>query len=296
MAPRTRLKEEPRREADDGRPTVADLQGENEFAQLAKKHWLKTSKKNAKVKVKPDVLKTEIWDVLEKEDFAFKSLLVLENLQILEKLVFHVKHFDHLANQHYSYLWPGYTEDSSNFHVLLIALISNVRTREHLPTWGESYLDFGRGATLTILDIFTDNPAEFSTLFRRILSMTLDATLSATIRTHLLSFIISAFQSLDSGIVRKECAPLVSISIWHNISSESKREKKLDQSVQLRKAWRAAAKRYEAADDATKPRLRFERSWLLNLILDFFNQLYNEKSKQGMMHLVDINASYRLTL
>jgi intron-binding protein aquarius len=85
MAPRKKAKEEPRREVDDVRPTVADLDSENPFAQLAQKHWLKTSKKSVKVKVKPDVLKNEIWDVLEKEDFAFKSLLVLENLQILEK-------------------------------------------------------------------------------------------------------------------------------------------------------------------------------------------------------------------
>lgn len=111
--------------------------------------------------------------------------------------------------------------------------------------------------------------------------MTLDTTLSATIRTYLISFIITSFQSLDSGIVRKECAPLVSISIWHNISTEKKRERKLDQSVQLRKAWRASAKRYDAADEETKPRLRFERSWLFTLVLDFFNQLYNEKSKAG---------------
>jgi intron-binding protein aquarius len=114
--------------------------------------------------------------------------------------------------------------------------------------------------------------------------MTLDTTLSAAIRTHLLSFIISAFQSLDSGIVRKECAPLVSISIWHNIAGEKKRERKLDQTVQLRKAWRAAAKRYDAADDATKPRLRFERSWLFTMVLDFFNQLYNQKSKPESVH------------
>lgn len=113
--------------------------------------------------------------------------------------------------------------------------------------------------------------------------MTLDTTLSATIRTHLLSFIISAFQSLDSGIVRKECAPLVSISIWHNITNEKKRESKLDQSPQLRKAWRASAKRYEAADQASKPRLRFERSWLFSLIIGFFNQLYDEKGKAGMV-------------
>lgn len=64
---------------------MADLDGENSFAQLAKKHWLKTSKKPAKVKVKQDILKNEIWDVLEKEGFAFGSLLVLENLQILER-------------------------------------------------------------------------------------------------------------------------------------------------------------------------------------------------------------------
>jgi intron-binding protein aquarius len=115
--------------------------------------------------------------------------------------------------------------------------------------------------------------------------MTLDATLSAAIRTHLLSFIISAFQSLDTGIVRKECAPLVSISIWHNISSDKKRDQKLEQSVQLRKAWRAAGKRYDAADDSTKPRLRFERSWLFSLVLDFFNQLYNETNKPGMYRI-----------
>jgi intron-binding protein aquarius len=83
MAPRTRNKEDPRREVVDERPTVADLEGESSFATLARKLWL--NKKTAKVKVKPEVLKTEIWDVLEKEDFPFKSLLVLENLQILER-------------------------------------------------------------------------------------------------------------------------------------------------------------------------------------------------------------------
>jgi len=132
-----------------------------------------------------------------------------------------------------------------------------------------------------MVDTFAENAVEFSSFFRRILSMTLDKTLSAKIRTHLLSFIISAFQSLDSGIIRKECAPLVSISIWHNISSEKKRERKLDQSVQLKKAWRAANKRYDAADDTTKPRLRFERLWLSTLILEFLNELYSEKSKSG---------------
>jgi intron-binding protein aquarius len=85
MGPRTRGKQEPQREAGDGRPTNANLQEEAPFAQFAKENWLKPTKKGSKVKVKQDLLKSEVWDVLQKENFAFQSLLVLENLQILEK-------------------------------------------------------------------------------------------------------------------------------------------------------------------------------------------------------------------
>ena len=35
------------------------------------------------------------------------------------------------------YLWPAYTEDSSNFHVLLIVLMVNVKSREKVPIWGK---------------------------------------------------------------------------------------------------------------------------------------------------------------
>ncbi|KAK1659407.1 intron-binding protein aquarius [Colletotrichum godetiae] len=230
------------------RPTVADIEGESAFAQLAKKHWLKTtrSKRAVKVKVKNDVLKQEIWDVLERDGFPYKSILTLESLQTLE-----------------SYLWPGYSDDSSNHHVLLLVLLANVKRREQLEAWS----------------IFEDRPDEFSSLFRRILSLTLDQTLSPAIRTHLLSFLISAFQSLDCAIVRKECAPLVSISIWHSLSTEELREEKLEQHAHVRKAWRAAGKRYDAADDATKAKLRFDRSWLYSLVLHFLSLIYTENAK-----------------
>ncbi|KAK0623626.1 P-loop containing nucleoside triphosphate hydrolase protein [Immersiella caudata] len=229
------------------RPTTDDVEGESEFATLARQHWLKTAKRSTRIKVKNDVLKREIWDALEKEDFPLKSLLVLEGLQTLE-----------------SYLWPGYSEDSSNYHVLLIVLIVNAKRRERLETW----------------DIFADRPADFSDLFRRTLSMGLDGSLSWTVRTNVLLFIIFAFQSLDCAIVRKECAPLVSISTWHNLSTEQKRDELLDSHVQLRKAWRASAKRYDAADEAMKGRLRFERSWLYTSVLDFLPLLYAENAKK----------------
>lgn len=130
--------------------------------------------------------------------------------------------------------------------------------------------------------IFEDRPDDFSTLFRRILSMSLDRSLSVAVRTQILTFVIYSFQSLDCTIVRKECAPLVSISIWHNLSTEKKRDDKLSQNNQLRKAWRAAAKRYDAADESTKARLRFDRSWLYTLALDFLSVLYTKSPGKGM--------------
>lgn len=124
---------------------------------------------------------------------------------------------------------------------------------------------------------------DFSSLFRRVLSMSIDQTLSIATRTQIMCFVIQGFQSLDCGIVRKECAPLVSISIWHNLVTEEKRDHLLDQDLHLHKPWRAALRRYEAADDATKARLRFERSWLYTLVLDFYSLLYGGNSTPGTL-------------
>ena len=117
--------------------------------------------------------------------------------------------------------------------------------------------------------------------------MTVDLSLSLPVRTHLIVFVIGAFQSLDNGLVRKECAPLVSITIWHNLQSDNARERKLEQNVTLKKAWRAAAKRYDAADETTKIKLRFERTWLYTLMLDFLHNNFDEQkliSEQNLLY------------
>ena len=99
------------------RPTVDDLTGDNHYAVLARKHWLGKSKPP---KVQSTVVKAELWDHLEKEGFAFSSLLLLEQLQLLER-----------------YLWPGYTDDASNHQVILLALLANTKRREGVPVWGK---------------------------------------------------------------------------------------------------------------------------------------------------------------
>ncbi|TKX26436.1 pre-mRNA-splicing factor-like protein 1 [Elsinoe australis] len=227
------------------RPTIQDLTGDNHFAQLARKYWLgKTRVK----KVQPNVVKSDLWDVLERDGFPSGSLLLLEQLQLLDR-----------------YLWPGYSEDSSDHHAILLALLVNVKRQEGVPAWSE----------------FSSQPEQFSSFFRRILQLSIDESISLTIRTNLLNFIIGAFQSLDTGIIRKECASLVSIGVWHNLHSEEARQQLLGRTVQLGKAWRAAGKRYDSADPDTQARLRFERSWLYSLVLDFTNRLYDTETVSG---------------
>ena len=74
------------RPAESARPSLADLQEDNHYTQFARKTWLGQSTP-ASTRVKPDVLKKEIWDVLESESFPPRSLLILENLQALERCV-----------------------------------------------------------------------------------------------------------------------------------------------------------------------------------------------------------------
>ena len=229
------------------RPAVSEYDELSHWTALAHEYWQKST---PVTRVQSEVIKTKIWDVLQNEAFKFRSLLALENLQVLE-----------------NYLWPGYNEDSTNYHVLTIVLIAVVKNRENLPVW----------------DVFSNDAARFSSLFRRILSMSLDKSLTLAVRTHLLSFLISAFQSLDNGLIRKECAPLVSISLWHNLSSEGVRERKFERNEngQLRKAWRAVSKRYEKAEQNVQSKLRFERAWLYSMTLDFISRLFDEDN--GML-------------
>lgn len=66
----------------DSRPTVEDYHEDSQWVKLAKSHWLETSKIR---KVKQDTIKKELWDPLEAEGFNLRSLMTLENLNILEK-------------------------------------------------------------------------------------------------------------------------------------------------------------------------------------------------------------------
>ena len=199
---------------------------------VAQKYWLKSIPS----RVKPETIKSEIWDPLERNDFSSRALSPLESLQILER-----------------FLWPTFSDTSSNQHILLIAIFFNVKQQASLQSWS----------------VFADRPAEFSTYFQRVLSLSLDSSLAISSRLALINFIIGAFGSLEKDFVRKECAPLVSISVWHNLHNDMARDYQLEKSSSRRKAWRSAQKRFEGADQAGQAKSKFERLWLFSMTLDF---------------------------
>ena len=85
-AAKAKQRPEPKREPKAEHPTPAEVeQEEHVLVQVARKHWLKPSRRSTNVKVKNDVLKQDIWDSLERENFPYKSLLLLESLQTLER-------------------------------------------------------------------------------------------------------------------------------------------------------------------------------------------------------------------
>ena len=107
---------------------------ELKWKNLADNHWLKDSTRAHKVN--PQVLKQDIWDALEKDDLNYRSLLILDNLQLLERSVWEtIRCILYYSLTIARYLWPGYNEDASNYHVLLVALMVTVKSREGLPTW-----------------------------------------------------------------------------------------------------------------------------------------------------------------
>ena len=222
---------------------ASETHSTDHFIEVAQKFW-----HGRKVtRAQPSIIKAELWDPLEKDQFPAYRLTLLESLQCLEQ-----------------YLWPAYEADSSHHHVLLLVLLLNTKRRQGLPSW-------------TLLE---DRPAQFSTLFRQILSLLLDTSLPLPTRTHVLLCVIGAFQSLENGHIRKVCAPLVSILIWQNLHSDAARERMLEKNVQFAKAWRNAIKRFSNADDQSKLRLQHEQSWLFTLLLDFLNLLFEPNQKE----------------
>ncbi|KAK9239928.1 P-loop containing nucleoside triphosphate hydrolase protein [Lipomyces kononenkoae] len=220
-------------------PTVAEIYDSN-FANAAHANWL--ADQEQPVEGASEVI-SGLFSQLEKEGFNAHNLLILDHLLCLEK-----------------FLWPCWTSEAKDDHTIFIAIAAVVKQRDHVMDW----------------NLFSNNEELFSNFFQRVLTVSSTNTTPLQIRTYLISFIDAAFQSLDSSLIRRMCAPLVSISVWNFLHSSSTRDDLLNSNSSLKKSWRLATKKFDAADDVRKVRLRIERGWLYSIVLDLVRLLYVE--------------------
>ncbi|ODQ67799.1 P-loop containing nucleoside triphosphate hydrolase protein [Nadsonia fulvescens var. elongata DSM 6958] len=238
--------------------TLEQIQN-SEFYRVAGKNWLNSAIKNS------EGLVLEIYQSISTNSL---SLSILERLNYLE-----------------SYLWPNFSIDSNDAHVVSIALIIHHKQNQ------ENYNDHS-----VWLHFETQFPENFPIFFRRMLSLVLESSvrnsrqlLSLPIRSILISVIHHAFESLNQALVRKEVAPLVSISVFNSLCSESALEEQLSAHPQLAKLWKSSLKKFEKSktDTVKRGNIIFERGWVSTIVLEFLSLINDsdESSREDSKHL-----------
>ncbi|KAG0254200.1 hypothetical protein DFQ27_006997 [Actinomortierella ambigua] len=234
------------------RPTVRDIQ--NDAISALADRWNKEGEGEAEWDAK--LVESIYEDELLKHNFSINRLAILEINQYLEK-----------------YLWVHYDPvESSRNHVLSIILMVNEKFRSRVPAW----------------EIFEKQPANFQSFFHEALRLSTDQELDLRTRRLLLVFMINCFQSLENALVRTECMRLVSLSTWHNLVSQARREEEFKENTQLLKFWNHLEKKFNSQDDTQKKRAVFERSWLSTMIQHFFaileSSLDSEESSERIAY------------
>ncbi|KAG1443647.1 hypothetical protein G6F56_010595 [Rhizopus delemar] len=164
-------------------------------------------------KWKPSVVEEIFTTELLPSGFATQKLTLLESCQYLEK-----------------YLWPHFSEKASINHVISISLMATEKYHQNIA-W----------------DVFEADPEKFSKLFQRVTQLLIGDDLPVTCQRGLFVFLTNCFQSFENVSVRTEYLKLVTIGIWTNLASDSKRENLFSEYPSLQKLWDSSNKKLNAA-------------------------------------------------
>ncbi|KAH7056430.1 aquarius, isoform CRA_c [Linnemannia elongata] len=244
------------------RPTVKDMQTDS-VATLAEA-W--SNSESAATEYDAQLIERVYNDELVKNDYSVAKLALLEVSQYLEK-----------------YLWPHYDpSNTSTIHVLSIVLMINEKFRSRVGAWSA----------------FEESPEHFPALFEQVLRRCLQES-DLKLKRYLVVFMINCFQSLENPLIRSECMRLVSLSTWHSLVSEAKREVEFKEYPQLLKFWKHLEKKFDANDEKQQEKAVFERTWLSEMmkgfvqILESIEQDEEEKiayCERFMEFLIDLEA------
>lgn len=127
------------------------------------------------------------------------------------------------------------------------------KSKEEVPCW----------------QCFVDNDEQFPNFFSRVLYLAV-SDIDLRQKSVILRFVALVMSNLDVALLRKHIAPLVSIQLWHHISSD-KRDAILQEYPRIRKAWKSAEKKFQGFDRDKRSAVEVTRAWLSEIVIDFYS-------------------------
>ncbi|KAJ2473382.1 hypothetical protein GGI02_000896 [Coemansia sp. RSA 2322] len=198
--------------------------------------------------------------------YARSSVQALERLQYLERA-----------------LWPHYTVQSSDAHVLSIVLLINEKRQQGVDVWGW----IGGG---------------FAGLLQHVVALTADRILGPLRRTvggmdavaarvAVVQFLVAAFGSLEVDHVRSACLELVGVGMWAHAESQVLMEREYAAEPQLRRLARHVEKKRLKAGGEWLQRCRdFLPALLRDLAASLANPLALAYCTKTVELLVDVES------
>ncbi|GMM36482.1 hypothetical protein DASC09_038070 [Saccharomycopsis crataegensis] len=175
------------------------------------------------------------------------------------------------------YLWENVSEDSTNDHIISIALIFKLKSLIEVPIWS-----------------VIDDAMKFKILVKRVFMLLLSISLQPSILPkdifnlkYLISFVDLLVNNLDNAAIRKQIAPFFSIGLFSNLANA---EQLLNQYPFLKKSYNSLEKKLAKAQD--KSELNFQRTWFYSFIDNYQKLLFSARSK-GISHedMIEYNNS-----
>ena len=217
-----------------GAPTTHQMMHDH-LSKLAVANWREDALQK-KVQFDLDIVKNIYEKDLLKSNFSTKRIMLLEFSQYLE-----------------NYLWPNYSPTNSCYEYLMsVACMINEKYREAVPPW----------------EAFKKHPEHFGHLFHNVMEAVIDNKIPLNQRTILIVFLDHCYNSLEVDVVRQQVQRTVTIAMWQCLLP-SRLQAELKKGAKLKKVWKSIVKKNAKADEKTRARNTFDRTFLQTLMNNF---------------------------
>lgn len=156
-------------------------------------------------------------------------------------------------------LWPAFVNnDESNHNQLLMSIVAlvNQKYREGVEIW----------------ETFKNHSEKFSTFLAQTTRLMLSNYVSGQEKIALLIFFIRCFNSIEIELIRQEIQKYISMPIWSCLSA-ARLELEFKKVPKFKKFWKKLQKNDQNLSAEQLEQVQFERTFLYNLIFDFFKCL-----------------------